>query len=53
MVKLNVEGKRRKLRPKKRWLDTNENDIRAVGVYVGYVENRDECRFRTRVANPK
>jgi hypothetical protein len=36
-----------------RWLDTVENDMRAVGVYVGDVENRDKWRLRTRVADPK
>jgi hypothetical protein len=30
-----------------------ENNLRAVGVYVGDVENRDEWRLRTNVADPK
>jgi hypothetical protein len=34
-------------------LDTIEIYIRVVGVYVEDVENRDEWRFRTRVADPK
>jgi len=33
---LNIEGKRGRLT--KRWLDTIENDMRAVGVYVGDME---------------
>jgi hypothetical protein len=41
-MKINVEGKRERGRPKKKWLDTIENDMRAVGVYVGDLENRDE-----------
>jgi len=34
-------------------LDTIENDMRAVGVYVGDMEDRDKWRFRTMVADPK
>jgi hypothetical protein len=41
-MQINVEGKRRRGRPKKRWLDTIENEIRAFGVCIGDVENRDE-----------
>jgi hypothetical protein len=52
--KINVKGKRGRERSQKRWLDTIENDMRAaVGVCVGVVENRDEWRFKTRVADPK
>jgi hypothetical protein len=40
-------------RTKKRWLCYVENDMRAVGVYVGNVKNRDEWRFRTEVADLK
>jgi hypothetical protein len=42
---MNIEGKRERGRPKKRWLDTIENDMKAVSVWVGNVENRDEWRF--------
>jgi len=52
-MRTNVEGKRRRGRPKKRWLDTIENDMRAAGVCVKDVEDRDELRCRTRVAIPK
>jgi len=31
-MKMSVEEIRRKKRPKKRWLDTIENNMRAVGV---------------------
>jgi CRISPR/Cas system-associated protein Cas5 (RAMP superfamily) len=31
----------------------NENVVRAVDVRVGHVENREEWRFKTRVADPK
>jgi hypothetical protein len=51
VIKMNVEDKRRRL--KKRWLDTIENDMRAVGVCVGDLENRDEWRFRATVADSK
>jgi len=44
-MKTNVDGKRGRGRPKKRWLDTIENDMRAVGVCVGDVENQDKWRF--------
>jgi hypothetical protein len=36
-IKMNVERKRERL--KKRWLNTIENDQRAVGVCIGDVEN--------------
>jgi len=32
VMKLNVEGKRGTERPKNKWLDTIENDVRAVDV---------------------
>jgi len=51
VIKMNVEEKGGIGRPKKRWLDTV--DTRTIGVCVGYVENRDKWRFRTKVANPK
>jgi len=35
-MKMNIERKRRRGRPKMRWLDTIENDIRAV----------DMCTYR-------
>jgi len=34
-------------------LDTIENDIRAVGVCVKDVENREKWRFRTKVPDLK
>jgi hypothetical protein len=39
-MKMNVKAKRG--RPNKIWLDMIENDMRAIGVCVGDVENRDE-----------
>jgi hypothetical protein len=53
VMKINVEEKRRRVRLKKIWLDMIENDMRAIGVWVGDIENRDKKRFWTRVANPK
>jgi hypothetical protein len=38
-MKMNIGGKRGKGRSKKRWLDTIENNMMAVGVCVGNVEN--------------
>jgi hypothetical protein len=38
-MKMNVKEKRGRRRPKKSWLDTIKNDIRAVGVCVGDVES--------------
>jgi hypothetical protein len=32
IIKIKVEGKKERGRPKKRWLDMIENDMRAVGV---------------------
>jgi hypothetical protein len=46
-MKMKIEEKSGRGRPKKRWLDTIEYDIRAIGVCVGDVENRDEWRFKT------
>jgi len=40
VMRMNVEKKRRRGRPKrKRLLDTIENDMRAVGVWLGDVQN--------------
>jgi len=52
-MKINVEGKRGIRKPKKKWLNTIENDMRADGLCVGDVENRDNWRFRKKVADPK
>jgi hypothetical protein len=34
-------------------LDKTENDIRVIGVSVGDIENKDEWKLKTRVADPK
>jgi hypothetical protein len=34
-------------------LDTIENDVRAVDMYVGDVENQEKYRFRIKVADLK
>jgi hypothetical protein len=36
-----------------RWLDTIENDMKAVGVFVGDVKNRDEWMIKIKVTDPK
>jgi len=43
---MNIEGK-----PKKRWLDMS--NMRAAGVYVKNVEDGDNWRSRSRVADPE
>jgi len=53
VMKMNVKGKRGRGIREERCLDTVENDMRAVGVCVGYVENQDKWRFRIKVADPK
>jgi len=39
---MNVGEKRGKRRPKKRWLETIENDMKAASVYTGNVKVRDK-----------
>jgi hypothetical protein len=45
VIIINIEEKNGR-RSKMRLLDTIENDMRAVGVCIGDVENRNEWRFR-------
>jgi len=52
VMRMNVEGKRgRRIPKKKRWLETIESVIKASGVCVGDVEDRDRRRCWTRVAD--
>jgi len=53
VTKMNVEEIEERERPKKRRLDTIENDRRAFGVCVGYVKNRDKWRFGAKMAEFK
>jgi hypothetical protein len=53
VIKVYVEGKRGRGKSKNRKLDTIKYNMRVVGVCVGDVENRDQWRFRTNVADPK
>jgi hypothetical protein len=53
VMKINVEGKGGREWSKKRWLDTIENYMRAVGVYIEDVEDRDEWRFSIKLADTK
>jgi hypothetical protein len=39
VMKMNVEGKREREKPKKKWLDTIENYMRSIGVCIGDIEN--------------
>jgi hypothetical protein len=51
-IVIKINEKSGKGKPKKRWLDTIENDMRAVDVCVGDVENLDKWRIRTRMSTP-
>jgi len=42
-----------KNRPKKKWLNTIEEDMRIAGVCMVNVGDRAEWRFKTKVANSK
>jgi len=53
VMKMNIEKKREREKSKKKWLDTTENDMRAAGVCVGDVEDRDKWSSRTRVTDHK
>jgi len=50
-MKIYIEGKKGRGRPKKRWQNTIENDTKATD--VDDVEDRNKWRSRTRVAEPK
>lgn len=52
-MKINVEKKRERGRPKERWQDMNENDMRAIGICVGNVENQDRVDIQNKEADPK
>lgn len=55
-MKMNVEGKSGRGRPKNRLLDTTENDLTDMGdfsVCIGDVENREKWRCLIEVADPK
>lgn len=52
-MKMNVKGKIRRGTPKNIWLDMIKNDIKAIGMCVGDIKNRDKWSFRTKVADPK
>jgi len=53
VIQINVEGKRGRGIPKKRWLDTIGNYMRAVVVCIGDVENRDKWKFMTKMKEKK
>lgn len=40
-------------RPKEKWLDATESNIRIAGVSVDDVGDRVKCRFRTWMADPR
>jgi hypothetical protein len=42
VMKINVKGKKERGRPKKKWLDTIENDMRAVSLCIEDIENHDK-----------
>jgi hypothetical protein len=54
VMEMNDERKRGRKRPKTRWLGTIElGTMRAAGLCVWDVENQDEWKFRTRMADLK
>lgn len=40
VIEVNVEGSRRRGRPKKRWLDAFKSDMRTTGMYIDDVKDR-------------
>ena len=52
VMEMNVEGKRERGRPKKRWIDGIESDMRTAGVMVRDVADRALWRCMPRVADP-
>jgi len=53
VMELSVEGKRGRGRPKKKWLNGFECDMRTANVCVNDAVNQVKWRLRTRVADPK
>jgi len=51
VMEMNVEGRRG--RPKKKWLDAFECDMRTAGVCVDDVGGRVKCEGLAQVADPK
>jgi len=47
VMEMNIEGKRGRRRPKKKWLDAIECDVRIAGVCVDDVENRVKWKWPT------
>lgn len=52
-MKMNVEGRRGRRKPKKRWLDVTGCNMRTAVVCENDVGDRIKRRFRTRAADPK
>jgi len=48
-----IREKRGRGRPKKRWLDMIESDMKRAGVSIEETGHRVEWKFRTKVADPK
>jgi len=53
VMKMNVEEKRGRGRPNKRWLDTIENDMRVVVLPQINVKNLEKNKCRTKFSDPK
>ncbi|XP_050534488.1 uncharacterized protein LOC126901782 [Daktulosphaira vitifoliae] len=53
VIAMNVEGRRGRGRPKKRWKDANECDMRTADVSVDDVGDRVKWKFRIRMGDPK
>jgi len=53
VIGMNVEGRKGRGRPKKKWLNAIGCDVRTAGECVDDVGDRVKWRFRTQVADPK
>lgn len=53
VIEMNVEGRRDRGRPKKRWRDAIECDLRTADVSVEDVGDRVKWKLRIRMADPK
>jgi len=53
VMKLSVEGRRERGKPKKKWLNGIESDVRTESVYVNDMEDRVMWRLRINVSDHK
>jgi len=53
LMEVNVEGRRGRGRPKKKWLDAIECDMKIAGVCVDDMGDRVKWKFKIQVADPE